>query len=309
MKRHLLLRLVFSLLVLALVTSASFVATLQLGDPITVLAGPHASPEDREHVRRFYGLDRPVPVQLAIYVAHLARGDLGVSYRHQRPVAQMIGERLPRTLLLGAMALVLQTLLGVGLGALAAARRGGAVDRVAMGATFVGTSLPTFLSGPLLLLGVAYYLGWLPVGGYGVGAAEHLACAVLPAVTLAIGGVAYYARLTRGELVDVLRADFIRTARAKGASRAAALLRHGLRNALQPVVTDLGSSVGALLGGAVITESVFGWPGLGKLVYDSVTALDTPVIVGCTIVGTLGILMGSALSDVACAWLDPRLRA
>jgi peptide/nickel transport system permease protein len=306
--RFLVRRLALSLLVLALVTSATFVATLQLGDPTAMLLGAHATAEDREHVRRFYGLDRPVTTQLAMYIGHMARGDLGTSYRYHRPVAALIGERLPRTLLLGAMALALQTSLGVALGSLAAVRHGRASDGIIMGGTFVAMSLPDFLTGTLLLLGVAYWLGWFPIGGYGVGAGEHLRAAVLPAFTLAVGGTAFYARLTRDELIEALRADYVRTALAKGASRARALVYHALRNSLTPVIADLGASVGSLLGGAVLVETVFAWPGLGKLAVEAVTGLDVPVIVGCVIVGTLGILVGNVLGDVGCAVVDPRIR-
>lgn len=177
-----------------------------------------------------------------------------------------------------------------------------------MTGTFVAASTPEFLSGKVLLVGVAYSLGWFPIGGYGVGFVDHLYHALLPAMTLAFGWTASYARLTRNEVVDVMRADFMRTARAKGLSSSAALVRHALRNALMPVVTALGMATGSLFGGAVITEAIFAWPGLGKLAYDTTTGLDVPVIVGCVIVGTVGVLMGNVLSDLACARLDPRVR-
>ncbi len=309
MTRFLLRRLGFSVLVLALVASATFVATLKLGDPVSVLAGAHPSAEDRAHIRRFYGLDRPIYVQLATYGAHLAQGDLGRSYRFRQPVAALIVERLPRTVLLGLLALLTYTTFGIALGTVAAARRGRRTDAAIMAGTFLAASTPELLSGKLLLIVVAYYLGWFPIGGYGVGLVDHLRHAVLPAMTLAFGWTAYYARLTRHEVTEVMRADYMRTARAKGLSPWAALVRHALRNALLPLVTALGVAGGALFGGAVVTEAIFAWPGVGKLAYDATLGLDVPVIVGCVIVSTVGVLSGNLISDVVCARLDPRLRS
>jgi peptide/nickel transport system permease protein len=301
-------RLLFTIVVLLVAAVGSFVLTLHVGDPVAKLAGPHATAAVRADLRHFYGLDLPVGQQLLLYLAHLVSFDFGISYRFQQPVAELIAERIPRTLLLGGIALFLQTLAGVVSGSFAAARHGRFADRAVLGATFVGSSLPVVILGPLLLLGVAYALGWLPVGGYGVGVVEHLECVLLPAATLAVGGAAYYARLTRSQLVEVLDTDFVRTARAKGAAPLRILVTHALRNALLPLVTSLGMSAGALLGGTVLVETIFGWPGMGKLAYDAVNGLDLPVIVGTVIVATAGTLAGNLGADLVCAWLDPRLR-
>ncbi len=301
-------RLGWALLILWAVTSLTFVATLKVGDPVVTILGRRASARDREHVRRFYGLDRPTYVQYGRYMGHLAHGDLGLSYRYRIPVSRLIGERFPRTLLLALLSIFLEVTLGVGVGMIAAARRGTRTDTAIMTTAFVLMSTPTFLSGKLFLMVLAYYAGWFPIGGYGVDFVDHLRHAVLPAFTLALISTAFYARLTRNELVEILQTDYIRTARAKGLSEAAVVLRHGLRNALLPVVTSLGLSFGSLFTGAIVTEAIFAWPGLGRLAYESITGLDVPVIVGTVIFGSFGILIGNLLSDVSYALLDPRLR-
>lgn len=308
MTGFLLRRLAWALVILWAVTSLTFVATLKVGDPVLVIVGRRASSRDREHVRRFYGLDRPSYVQYARYMGHLARGDLGLSYRYRVPVSRLIAERFPRTLLLAVLSMFTEVTLGVGFGMIAAARRGTRTDTAIMTASFVLMSTPTFLSGKLFLMVLAYYAGWFPIGGYGVDFVDHLRHAVLPALTLALISTTYYARLTRNELVEILQSDYIRTARAKGLSEASVVFRHGLRNALLPVVTSLGLSFGSLFTGAIVTEAIFAWPGLGRLAYESITGLDVPVIVGTVIFGSFGILVGNILSDLGCAVLDPRIR-
>jgi peptide/nickel transport system permease protein len=308
MIRFLARRLAWSLAILWAVSTLTFVATLKLGDPVAVIAGPRASARDREHVRRFYGLDQPTSVQYVRYLGHLAKGDMGQSFRYQRPVASLIRERLPRTILLASLAITFEVVAGVALGLIAAARRGTRVDGGIMASTFVLMSMPTFLSGKLLLMGLAYYLGWFPIGGYGVNFVDHLYHAVLPALTLGLLSTAIYARLTRNELIDVLRSDYIRTARAKGLSGPVVVVKHALRNAMLPVVTSIGLSVGSMFTGAIVTEAIFAWPGLGRLAYESITGLDVPVIVGTVLFGSFGILLGNLLADLSYALLDPRIR-
>jgi peptide/nickel transport system permease protein len=308
MIRFLLRRFAWALAILWAVSTVTFVTTFKLGDPVSVIAGPRASARDREHVRRFYGLDQPTSVQYARYMSRLARGDLGLSYRYRRPVAALIAERFPRTLLLAVMAMVFEVVVGVALGLVAAARRGTAADSGIMAGTFVLMSMPTFLSGKLLLMGLAYYAGAFPIGGYGVDFADHVYHAILPALTLGLLSTAIYARLTRNELVEILQSDYIRTARAKGLSTPVVVIKHALRNALLPVVTSIGLSIGSLFTGAIVTEAIFAWPGLGRLAYESITGLDVPVIVGTVIFGSFGILLGNLLADLGYAVLDPRIR-
>jgi peptide/nickel transport system permease protein len=289
------------------VSSLTFVTTLELGDPVAIIAGPRASTRDREHVRRFYGLDQPFHVQYGRYIAHVVQGDLGMSYRYRRPVAQLIAERFPRTLLLAVMAMTLEVTLGVAFGVLAAWKRGTRTDTAIMSTSFVLMSTPTFLSGKVFLMGLAYYLGLFPIGGYGTDFVDHLEHAILPAFTLALISTAFYARLTRNELVEILQSDLIRTARAKGVSEPVIVVKHALRNALLPVITSLGLSFGSMFTGAIVTEQIFAWPGLGRLAFESISGLDVPVIVGTVIFGSFGILLGNLLSDLGYAVLDPRI--
>jgi len=290
------------------VSTLSFFVTLKLGDPVATILGPRASARDRENVRRYYGLDQPTYVQYTRYLARLAKGDLGMSYRYRRPVSTLISERFPRTLLLAVMSIAIEVIVGVALGALAAARKETRTDRTIMAASFVTMSLPTFITGKVFLLVFAYYFGLFPIGGYGVTMLDHLYHALLPALAIALLSTATYARLTRNELVEILQSEYIRTARAKGLSEPVIVLKHALRNALLPIVTSLGLSFGSLFTGAIVTESIFAWPGVGRLAYDAVAGLDVPVIVGCVIFGSFGIQLGNLLSDIAYAFLDPRIR-
>jgi peptide/nickel transport system permease protein len=301
-------RILAAIAILWVISTSTFVITLKLGDPVATILGPRASARDREHVRRYYGLDQPTYAQYAKYMGRLVKGDLGVSYRYRRPVSTLIAERFPRTLLLAALAIVTEVILGVALGAIAAARRGERTDQAIMAGTFLTMSLPTFISGKLFLLFFAYYFGLFPIGGYGVTPLDHLYHAILPALAIALISAASYARLTRNELVEILQADYVRTARAKGVSEPVIVLRHALRNALLPIVTSLGLSFGALFSGAIVTEAIFAWPGVGRLAYESIAGLDVPVIMGCVLFGSFGIQLGTLLSDLAYALLDPRIR-
>jgi peptide/nickel transport system permease protein len=301
-------RLLAAIAIIWAVSTATFVVTLKLGDPVATILGPRANARDRENVRRYYGLDQPTYVQYARYMGRLVKGDLGVSYRYRRPVSQLIAERFPRTLLLAVMSIAFEVIVGVALGAIAAARKGTRVDGAIMAGAFVTMSLPTFITGKVFLLVLAYYLGLFPIGGYGVTMLDHVYHAILPALAISLLSTAAYARLSRNELVEILQAEYIRTARAKGVSEPVIVLKHGLRNALLPIVTSLGLSFGSLFTGAIVTEAIFAWPGVGRLAFDSVAGLDVPVIVGCVIFGSFGIQLGNLLSDVAYAMLDPRIR-
>ena len=308
MKRFLLRRLGWSLLVLWVVATVTFFGSLRVGDPVTTLAGPHASARDRTYIRRFYHLDDPPVVQYARYLGNVARGDLGMSFRYRQPVRTLIAQRLPRTLLLGVMALAFELFFGILAGTIAALRRGTRTESLVLGATFVGISTPTFLSGKLFLFVVAYQWGLFPIGGYGDGALGHVWHGVLPAMTIGLLGTAWQARLVRGELVEVLQTDYVRTARAKGLGEPAVVFRHALRNALLPVLTSLGLSFGGLFSGAIVTEAIFAWPGLGRLAFESITGLDLPVMMATVLLASSGIIFGNLLTDLLYAALDPRIR-
>jgi ABC-type dipeptide/oligopeptide/nickel transport system permease component len=303
-------RLLWAVFTLWLVVSATFLLAFVIpsSDPARMMAGPHASPEVVQRIRVELHLDRPLPEQYARYVGGVARGDLGRSYKNQEAVTATLGRALPYTALLALGATVIQLLIGVPLGILAALRRRTAVDVAAMGTALVGISAPTFVTGLALLYVLGFLLGWFPLGGVGAGPLGVLRSAVLPSFTLAFAGAAYYSRLTRGELLDVIEMDFVRTARAKGLTERAVVLRHALRNALIPVVTFLGIDVGALLGGAVVTETLFAWPGMGKLAIDSVLQQDFPVMLGTVLVASAAIVLANLVVDALYAWLDPRIR-
>ncbi|MBP6832823.1 MAG: ABC transporter permease [Deltaproteobacteria bacterium] len=308
MIRFILRRLGWSLLVLWFVATVTFFGSLRVGDPVVTLAGPHASARDRAFIRHFYHLDEPPIRQYAHYMGNLVRGDLGRSFRYRQPVSALIAVRLPRTLLLGAMTIAFELALGILAGTIAALRRGTRTESLVLGATFVGISTPTFLSGKLFLFIVAYQWGWFPIGGYGDTALSHVWHGILPAVTIGLLGTAWQARLVRGELVEVLQSDYVRTARAKGLSPAAVVVKHALRNALLPVLTSLGLSFGALFSGAIVTEAIFAWPGLGRLAFEAITGMDLPVMMGTVLLASTGILVGNLLTDLLYAALDPRIR-
>ena len=273
------------------------------GDPVEVMLGEAAGAADRAALREALGLDKPVPVQLLDYLAGLARLDLGASLYSRRDISELVAERLPATIELAAAALVVALLIALPLGVMAALRRDTAWDFGAMSVAMLGVSIPNFVMGPVLILAFSFALGWLPVSGR-----EGLASLVLPAITLGTALAAILSRMVRAALLEVLGEDYIRTARAKGLSEAQVVLRHALRNATLPVVTLLGLQLGTLLGGAVITEIVFSWPGIGQLTVEAIQRRDYPLLQACVLVISLAYVVVNTLTDVAYGWLDPRIR-
>ena len=319
----------------AVVSIAFAVNNLVPGDPARMVTGPQARPAEVARVRAQLGLDRPPLVQYALFwrrLVHLGpeevggKGDhascavalplggvavhldFGKSYQFRRPVVDMLAERVPRTLALAVAGMLVQLLFGVGTGVLAAVRRDRWLDRLLVGTSLLGISAPTFLIALLLQFVLAYRLRWLPLDGFGDTLAEHARCIVLPALTLGIYGAAYYTRLVRDEMTTLLRQDFVRTARAKGSPPWSVVLRHALRNALLPIVTSAGLDFGALLGGAVVTETVFRWPGIGDASVKAVFNRDGPVITAIVIFTSVAIVTSNLLVDLAYRRLDPRVR-
>jgi ABC-type dipeptide/oligopeptide/nickel transport system permease component len=274
------------------------------GDPATLLVSQDATQADIDRIRQAYGLDQPLSVQYARFVARVARGDLGFSYRQGLPVGELIVERLRATFELALAGLAVAVLLGVPLGLVAAARHGTAVDTAAMTAALLGTSMPSFWLGLLLIIVFGVQLGWLPVSGYG--GLEHL---VMPAFVLGGFYAAQISRLTRTSILEVLAQDFVRTARAKGLAGRSVLLKHVLRNSALPVLTVLGLDFGRMLGGAVVVETIFAWPGMGRLAVQAVLGRDFPVVQGAAIMGAAVFLAVNLLIDLLYGWVDPRLRA
>lgn len=273
------------------------------GDPARLIVGTEATEADVANIRRQLGLNAPLPVQYLRYVGALAKGDLGRSLRNRQPVTALLRARLPNTLTLAGASLAVTLVIGVGAGMLAAIRRGTAFDTASMVVALIGVSMPGFWLGLILIFFFAVRLGWLPTSG--AGGIKHL---ILPAVTLGVGNAAIIARLTRANLLEVLHQEYIRTARAKGLHPRSVLVGHAMRNAIIPTLTVLGLQWGTLLAGSVVIETVFAWPGVGRLLVDSVAVRDYPVIQACVLLFALVFMLTNLLVDVAYAFLDPRIR-
>jgi len=286
------------------VVTIVFILQHASGDPATLLVSQDATQADIAEIRRAYGLDQPLSVQYARFVSRAARGDLGYSYRQGLPVGELIVERLRATCDLALAGLAVAVLLGVPLGVVAAARHGSALDTAAMTLALLGTSVPSFWLGLLLIIVFGVQLGWLPVSGSGT--LKHL---LMPAFVLGGFYAAQISRLTRTSLLEVLAQDFVRTAWAKGLAMRAVLLKHVLRNATLPVMTVLGMDFGRMLGGAVVVETIFAWPGMGRLAVQAVLGRDFPVVQGVAIMGAAIFLVVNLIIDMLYGWVDPRLRA
>ena len=304
MAAYLLRRLIQAALILLGVSFITFFLLYVLpADPVRQIAGRSATAETVENIREQLGLDKPFIVQYGRYLAGLVQGDMGRSYLQKTEVAELVWSRLPATLLLMLGAILCELVLGLTMGIVAALWRGKAVDQALMITSFVTVSAPQFVVSLLLLYVFAVKLGWFPIGGYGTFA--HL---VLPAITLGILGSGWYSRMMRSSMIDVLRADYIRTARAKGLTRGRIILRHALPNAILPVIAMIGIDIGIFMGGIVVVESVFGWPGIGQLAWQAIQRVDIPIIMGVTLVSAFAIVLGNLLADLITPLIDPRIK-
>lgn len=272
-------------------------------DPARQIAGRSASAQTVANIRAQLGLDQPLPVQYGRYLDKLVHGDLGRSYLQRAEVSELIASRLPASLVLMAAAIAAELALGLTMGIAAAVRRGRPLDNALMVTSFVFVSAPQFVVGILLLYVFAVRLGWFPIAGYGTPA--HV---VLPALTLGLIGAGWYGRIMRSSLIDVLRQDFVRTARAKGLTRVRVLFRHALPNAILPVIAMIGIDIGLFMSGIVVVESVFGWPGVGQLTWQAIQRVDIPIIMGVTLVSAGFIVLGNLLADLVAPLIDPRIR-
>jgi peptide/nickel transport system permease protein len=286
------------------------------GDPVLALAGEHGDAAYYAFMRHKFGLDRSLPEQLLAYASRLLRGDLGLSYVHGRPVVDVLSERLPATLLLTATALALSSAGGVALGVLAARRADGAADFLVRTGALLAHATPSFWLAQVAAITLALGTGWFPVQGLtdarrpwtgGRHLLDVLHHLVLPALVLAAGELALTTRLTRAGVIEGLATDYARTARAKGLADSA-VVRHALRNAMLPLVTVIGGRVGMIATGAVLVETVFAWPGLGQLMLSSIQTRDVPVLLGMFLLVAAAVIMANLLTDLAYAWLDPRVR-
>ena len=280
-----------------------FMLRLLPGDPAQVLAGQMATPQEIENIRRQLGLDRPIYEQYAHYLSRLARFDLGRSARTQNPVTEEIWARLPNTLLLAVVAISLACLLGIPAGIISAVRPYSWIDYLVTTSALFGMSMPVFWLGLMLVVVFSVILKWLPAGG--TGSWQHV---ILPAFTLAAFVVAFIARMTRSTMLETLSQDFTTTARSKGLQERVVVIKHALKNAMIPIITVVGLQFGLLLGGAVLTETVFAWPGLGRLIVDSILARDYPVIQGTILIFGLLYILVNLVVDLLYALVDPRIR-
>lgn len=313
MTRYLLMRLLATLPVMFVVAGFVFLMVrLAPGDPAAVIAGDYATAEDIARIRTQLGLAEPIWVQFTTWLGLLAQGDLGTSIFNKLPVTTLIGQRLEPTLLLGLCTIVFAILVAVPLGTLAAARAGGWTDRFVMLFSVAGFSVPVFVLGYMLIYVLAMKLQWLPVQGYRSpfteGLLPFLRHMILPVLTLSVIFIALIARMTRASVMETLQEDYVRTARAKGQSELKILMRHALRNAAVPVVTVIGIGIALLIGGVVVTESVYNIPGLGRLVLDAVLARDYPIIQGLILFFSFIYIVINLLIDLSYAALDPRIR-
>ncbi len=296
-------RLLWALAVLAGISLAVFLVVHLSGDPTALYMGPEGTKEDYQILRAALGFDRPLPEQYGLFVLRAIQGDFGRSLRHRQPTLPLVLERFPRTLVLAVAALALATVLALPLGVLAAVRRGSFLDSGAMILALAGQCMPTFWLGILLILAFAVNLRWVPVYG-----GEGVLTLILPVITLGVWAMARTARITRSSMLEVLNQDFLRTARAKGIGERSVILRHALRNGAIPIVTALGLELGNLLGGAVITEAVFAYPGIGRLAVEAVVNKDVPLIQAVVFTVAAALLLLNIFIDLAYAALDPRVR-
>ncbi len=288
---------------LAITLVVFLILRLAPGDPVLLLAGPRPTPELIERIERKWGFDRPLHEQFFRYVSHLIRGDLGYSVMQRRPVTELIALSLPVTLELGLAGIGLAIAIGIPAGVVSAVRSGSWVDQLAMFASIAGISIPGFWLGLMLIYAFAVRLKWLPSSGYGT--LQHL---VLPAVALGTSSAALLSRVMRSSMLDVIRRDYIRTARAKGLAERVVIYKHALKNAMLPVVTILGLNLGYMLAGSVVLENVFARPGMGRLLINGILQRDYPVVQGMLLMLALSVMLANLLADITYVFLDPKIR-
>jgi len=304
MLRFILKRLSYAILILIGITFITFILTYIIpADPVRMLAGRSATAETVESIRQQLGLDKPLIEQYINYLSNLVQGDLGRSYVQKTEVNVLILSRLPATLLLIGWCYFFELLIGLTVGIASSVKRNTTLDRTLTTISFLGISAPQFVVGLILLYVFSYHFDVFPLGGYGT--LMHL---ILPALTLGITGGGWYGRMTRSSMIDVLNLDYIRTAKAKGASSSRVIFVHALRNAILPIIAMIGLDIGIFMSGAVVVESVFGWPGIGQLAWQAIQRLDIPIIVGVTIVSAIFIILGNLIADIANAYADPKIK-
>ncbi len=304
MKSYLIKRLLLTVpVVLGVVTLVFFLIHMIPGDPVEVMMGETAQAVDKQRLRHELGLDKPLSEQYLTFLANISQGDWGQSLHSKQPVLKAIGNRLLPTLQLALAAVLVALGIALPLGIAAAIKQYSAVDNTSMFLALLGISIPNFWMGPMLIILFSVQLDWLPIGGYG--GLTHM---ILPAITLGSAMAAILTRLVRSTMLEVLREDYITTARAKGVRELMVLIKHALKNAMLPVITIVGLQLGSLLTGSIITETIFSWPGIGRLIIQSINARDYPLVQGCVLVIALSYVLINLITDLAYAYVDPRIR-
>lgn len=280
------------------------IMNLTPGDPVEMMLGDNYSVEAYNEMSKELGLDKPFIVRYAKYVINAAKGDMGISYSTKRPVSTEISARFPNTLVLAAVALIFAILVGIPLGTISATKQYSAIDSGSMFAALLGVSMPNFWLGIMLILVFAAKLGWLPSANF-----NGVKSIVLPAMTLGANSLAIITRMTRSSMLETIRQDYIRTARAKGVKENVVIIKHALRNAMIPVITTVGLQFGFAIGGAVLVETVFSWPGIGRLLVDAIKLKDTPIVMAIVLVMAATFTVINLCIDMLYAFFDPRIRA
>lgn len=297
-------RIAQSLLILLGVSFITFLLLYILpADPAAQIAGRSATPETLSNIRAQLGLDQPLLIQYWNYITNLLQGDFGRSYLQKTDVSSLIASRIGPSLSLMFFAILVELIIGISAGVFSAIKRGKFADNALMISSFVAVSAPQFIVSILVLYIFAVKLGWFPIGGYGT--PIHY---VLPALTLGILGSGWYSRVMRSSMLDVMRQDYIRTARAKGAPLSRIIRVHAIKNAILPIVAMIGIDIGIFMGGIVVVESVFGWPGIGQLAWQAIQRVDIPIIMGVTLVSAIAIVLGNLLADLLAPFIDPRIK-
>ncbi|HIS64166.1 MAG TPA: ABC transporter permease [Candidatus Avoscillospira avistercoris] len=286
-----------------------FILNLSPGDPAAIILGDQATAEALEMKREELGLNDPLLVRYVDYMVGLAHGDLGLSYRNSISVWDQVIDRLPNTALLAACGILVALVIGIPIGIISARKQYSLLDNISMVGALVGVSMPNFWSGLLLVMIFSVHLGWLPSQGMGSGFGPLVLSLILPSVTLGMNSAAMVARMTRSSMLEVIRQDYISTARAKGVSERVVTFQHMLRNALIPIITAVGLQFGNLLGGAMLAETVFSWPGLGRLMVENIKSKDIPMVMGCVVVMATMFTLVNLVVDIIYSFVDPRIKS
>ena len=305
MRAYLTKRLIHSIIIIIGISMVVFIISRMTGDPVSIMVDFTTPQEDRDILRKELGLDKPIPVQYLIFLKNAVKGDFGTSIRYEEPALDLVLQRIPITLRLLIVTLAWSLILAIPIGIISALKRNSLFDLAGMAFTFVGQSIPSFWLGIMMIMVVGVHFRLLPISGFGSGELSYI---IMPAITLGAFGMASFARITRSSMLEVLDSDYIQTARAKGIRETFVVIKHALRNALIPIVTILGLQIAGLLGGAVITEQIFAYPGVGWLAVQSIYNRDFPVIQAIVIIVSIGVVATNFIVDIVYTIIDPRIR-